>query len=63
MKNFVYLAIFLILWMMVGAYLNLPTVETSTSTGECFRVVTKDNIEVQNGCKNLPKKYHHVYVR
>jgi len=42
--------------------LNLPEVQMSHSTGECVKVINYVESDKYT-CDNLPKKYHHVWVK
>lgn len=42
--------------------LNLPEVQMSHSTGECVKVINYVESD-EYTCDNLPKKYHHVWVK
>ena len=42
--------------------LNLPEVQMSHSTGECVKVINYDESDKYT-CDDLPKKYHHVWVK
>ena len=42
--------------------LNLPEVQMSHSTGECVKVINYVESD-EYTCDDLPKKYHHVWVK
>lgn len=42
--------------------LNLPEVQMSHSTGECVKVINYVESDKYT-CDDLPKKYHHVWVK
>lgn len=42
--------------------LNLPQVQMSHSTGECVKVINYVESDKYT-CDDLPKKYHHVWVK
>ena len=51
--------------LFVGALmysLNLPEVQISHSTGECVKVINYVESDKYT-CDDLPKKYHHVWVK
>jgi uncharacterized membrane protein YjjB (DUF3815 family) len=48
------------LWLIVELRNSqLPTVQVDSATGECLRVIFKDN---RYGCNTLPKKHKIEYV-
>ena len=48
-------------WALANS-LAMPEVHVSHSTGECVRVINSVGTDPYT-CENLPRKYHHVWVK